>query len=36
MVAKDDAKAKHAKYISTQAKDDVLGVAQMEELPEFI
>lgn len=56
LVAKEEAHAKHAKYISTQAKDDVhyyihneigfnyrmtnlqaaLGVAQMEELPEFM
>lgn len=56
MVARNDAQAKHAKYISTQAKDDAhyyihneigfnyrmtnlqaaLGVAQMEELEEFI
>lgn len=56
LVAKETEHAKHAKYISTQAKDDVhyyihnevgfnyrmtnlqaaLGVAQMEELPEFI
>lgn len=56
LTAKDLNAAKHAKYISTQAKDDVhyyihnevgynyrmtnlqgaLGVAQMEELPEFI
>ena len=56
LVARNTEHAKHAKYISTQAKDDVhyyihnevgfnyrmtnlqaaLGVAQMEELPEFI
>lgn len=56
LTARDENQAKHAKYISTQAKDDVhyyihnevgfnyrmtnvqaaLGVAQMEELPEFI